>query len=127
MSGGKAGVGLSGAFQAAPASSGPMEEDAVRKALGLSPACPAGRDKAAGREDRRRYRAGSLEDVGGGGGDRSGMRQGGDGGGRFSQTQQAPGGAPLCLLLRNLGELFRWDAAAAAEICADAFPGVRPW
>lgn len=48
-------------------------------------------------------------------------------GGSGSGVNRAAGGAPLCLLLKNLGEVFRWDAAAAADICADAFPGVRPW
>ncbi|CAM9352115.1 unnamed protein product [Scytosiphon promiscuus] len=129
--GGGVGSGaLSGALEAA--SSGPVEEDAVRKALGLLPVGSDELGKPAGdvREDRRRHRASSLEDAGGGNGSGScgfGLREGGDASQRVSETHQAPGGAPLCLLLRNLGELFRWDAAAAADICADAFPGIRPW
>lgn len=122
MSAGKSGAGsggLGGTFEAA--ASGPMEEDAVRKALGLLPAGVVG-------EERWRHGARDLEDSGGGSGGGSGsLGNGGDVSTRFSQIQQAPGGAPLCLLLRNLGELFRRDAAAAADICADSFPGVRPW
>lgn len=76
-----------------------MEEEAVRKALGL-PGC---------RGDAREEGA-----VGGG------AEEGGS-------VADPLGSSPLCLLLNNLGELFRWDTAAAAGICADAFPGVRPW
>eukprot|EP00903_Cladosiphon_okamuranus_P019892 g18284.t1 len=119
----------------------PMEEDAVRKALGLRPAGSAATEGAHGD-----YRHGAGEggnqghregDVGGFEGQDGGVRAE-DGGAdrseseseserRYSQVIQAPGRAPLCLLLSKLGELFRWDAAAAADICADAFPGVRPW
>lgn len=76
-----------------------MEEEAVRKALGL-PGCRGD----AGEE------GGGAEGAGGSGVDTPPL-----------------GSSPLCLLLSNLGELFGWDAAAAASICADAFPGVRPW
>lgn len=66
---------------------------------------------------------GSVRGVlsqGGGGGD----VEEGDG---FETQDHTPGSSMLCLLLRNLGELFRWDTASAADICADAFPRVRPW
>lgn len=115
----------------------PVEENAVRKALGLRPAGSAATERDDG---RHRHGAGQGSNQGrreGGVGGVEGHDGGGraeDGGGgrseserRCSQVIQAPGRAPLCLLLRNLGEIFRWDAAAAADICADAFPGVRPW
>ncbi|CAB1101944.1 unnamed protein product [Ectocarpus sp. CCAP 1310/34] len=121
-SGWKDGDGFGGTLDAA-LSSGPMEEDAVRKALGLlvPPADPAG--NVVEDENHRRH---ANEEHGQGVGF-SGHEAGGSGRLLGQTTSQAPGGAPLCLLLNNLGELFRWDVAAAAEMCADAFPGVRPW
>lgn len=112
-----------------------MEEAAVREALGLPPSAGAVVDAADGRgraSNRREYYGGGGNNGGGfsgygsdGGG--GGREEGGGGTGSFGQTSRAPGAAPLCLLLSNLGELFRWDVAAAADICADTFPGVRPW
>lgn len=121
-SGWRDGDGFGGTFDAA-SSSGPMEEDAVRKALGLvvPAADPAG--TVVGDENHRRH---ANAEHGQGAGS-SGLQDGGSGRLLSQTTNQAPGGAPLCLLLNNLGELFRWDVAAAAEMCADAFPGVRPW
>lgn len=98
--------------------SGPKEEGAVRKALGLRPTDSVDTEDNhihVGRDHRENDGGFSVRE-----------REGGGNGG-LSPTSQAPGGAPLCLLLSNLGELFRWDAAAAADMCADAFPGVRPW
>lgn len=115
---------------------GPVEEGAVREALGLLPSGGVDGEEGHRRLDDRREHYGSGNAGGNGGGSSGyGYGYGSDGereesGGRarrFRRTNQAPGAAPLCLLLRNLGELFRWDAAAAADICADAFPGVRPW
>ncbi|CAM9702470.1 unnamed protein product, partial [Ectocarpus fasciculatus] len=126
-SGWKDGDGFgAGTFDAA-SSSGPMEEDAVRKALGLlvlvPPADPAGTVVEGERhQHRRQANADHGQAVG-----LSGHEAGGSGRLSSQTTNQAPGRAPLCLLLNNLGELFRWDVAAAAEMCADAFPGVRPW
>lgn len=112
-----------------------MEEDAVRKALGLPPT--GSEDAEEGHISRRRRFGPSQvnnqsrrEDGASGFGGADGGRKeegGGQSERRCSQVNQAPGRAPLCLLLSNLGELFRWDVAAAADICADAFPGVRPW
>ncbi|CAM9469136.1 unnamed protein product [Ectocarpus sp. 13 AM-2016] len=121
-SGWKDGDGFGGTLDAA-LSPGPMEEDAVRKALGLlvPPADPASNVV----EDENRRRHANTEHGQGVG--FSGHEAGGSGRLLSQTTSQAPGGAPLCLLLNNLGELFRWDVAAAAEMCADAFPGVRPW
>lgn len=94
---------------------GALEEEAVRKALGLpirrgdAPATRSMRSLSFQRDTfHRMEEAGRLE----------GARSGGD---------EPLGSAPLCLLLKNLGDLFRWDTSAAADICADAFPGVRPW
>lgn len=98
--------------------SGPAEENAVRNALGLPPTGAAESGDNHVRASNHRH----SSDVG-----LSGDGREGGGSGGLDQTSQGPGGAPLCLLLSNLGELFRWDVAAAADICADAFPGVRPW
>lgn len=98
---------------------GPAEENAVRKALGLPPTGAAeSRDNHVRASNHLHHSDGGLSGHG---------REGGGSGGLNQASQTSPGGAPLCLLLSNLGELFRWDAAAAADICADAFPGVRPW
>lgn len=123
----------------------PTEEDAVRKALGLPPAVSVSTDAEEGGIGSlsHRHRPGQGNSQGHREGSADGF-EGHDGGGRAEggggrseseseserrcrQVIQAPGRAPLCLLLSNLGELFRWDAAAAADMCADAFPGVRPW
>lgn len=114
--------------------SGPMEEEAVRKALGLPAASrvtgTAAVDGTGVAEESGRLSGLTMaalsdrdRDAGFPGGGGAGV--GGWGG--VPRASQAPGSAPLCLLLSNLGELFRWDTAAAADICADAFPGVRPW
>lgn len=105
----------------------------MRKLLGLGPARShqhgamanfypgqphAGRmfDRGRGDEVEGMGRAVS-EDAG----DKKGAWKGG------GSEKHPPGSAPWCLLFKNLGELFRWDAASAADMCADAFPRVRPW
>lgn len=107
----------------------PMEEDAVRKALGLPPS-RRGMPVEHGR-DTSLAQAGQLHELGEvgatawdeGGNAMSGSREGDAGVGAY----ELAGSAPLCLLLSNLVELFRWDVASAAEICADIYPGIRPW
>lgn len=140
-SGGIGSGGIGSLFDAIPGPL-PMEEDAIRKSLGLPPTNSRGNEGS--HRHGRRYRPSrgdnnhESQQRGGYGVDGSEEHFQGDegqaneeGGGqserKWGEISQAPGGAPLCLLLSNLGELFRWDAAAAADICADAFPGVRPW
>lgn len=94
----------------------------MRKILGLGPA--RGHHEGAGGMLGRGHRDG-VEGMGTAASEGAGDKRGDakDSG----SEEHPPGSAPLCLLLKNLGELFRWDAASAAEMCADAFPGVRPW
>lgn len=112
----------------------PMEDDAVRKVLGL-PAQPRDVDPASSSTASGCYAGGGYTKearrMGGrkGASDERGL---GSGPGAIAAATAAsrshsPEDAPLCLLLNNLGELFRWDPASAASMCADAFPGVRPW
>lgn len=108
-----------------------MEDDAVRKILGLG--------RARGRrysEMGDPYRGQSHVDDGlgaGYGGRRisrassEGLAGGGDAMKDRRSEGEELGSSSLCLLLNNLGQLFRWDVASTADICADAFPGVRPW
>lgn len=137
--------GLDSAFGLATSRPLLAEENGVREALGLPPTGAADTEEDhVGHHDRHDRPSHPNEsnqghrhrgDGDGDGGNVDGF--GGLGGGRSEgeseserksrQMNQAPGRAPLCLLLSNLGELFRWDVAAAADICADAFPGVRPW
>lgn len=93
----------------------PMEEDAVRKVLGLPPARRDSFTPDTGAVGAAEAPLGVWDEAG----DRAADAGGAEG--------YLVGNAPLCLLLSNLGELFRWDAASAADLCADAFPGVRPW
>lgn len=90
-----------------------MEEEAVRKVLRL----PGGR-----------YEEGRVEPTRGAFSSVFSSREetGGEDTGRFG-GDLVNGAAPLCVLLKNLSGLFRWDAAVAADMCAEAFPYVRPW
>lgn len=149
---GGGGIGGGGIGSAFDATSGQwplplaLEENAVRKALGLPLLSTGSADQSAHETNHRRRGPSQVnsqsvgagrqhreDSVGGNGFDEHDGAPKGEGGGRTeserrcSQMNQAPGRAPLCLLLSSLGVLFRWDAAAAADICADAFPGVRPW
>ncbi|CAM9852202.1 unnamed protein product [Phaeothamnion confervicola] len=72
-----------------------------------------------------RGRRGSGKEVG-----RSRSRSGSGGAGSGKEqhgTARPPPPLPLCLLLSALRQLFRWNPAVAATLCARHFPDVRPW